>query len=232
MLDILYPPVCPICGEVLEKSRKTDLCIECTNQIKSVGINFCMKCGKELDKAQEEYCYDCGRIEHIYDQAAAAFVYSEGIKESIYRFKYRGKREYAVWYGKKMAELLENRIRIWKPDVIIPVPIHKSRLKQRGYNQAELIAEQLGRYTGIPVDSEILIRSKSTAPMKELDGVKRLKNIENAFNIDESIVRYNKVLIIDDIYTTGATVDACAAVLKRHGVSKVYCACLCIGAGV
>lgn len=134
--------------------------------------------------------------------------------------------------AKKMAELLGDRIKIWNPDVIIPVPIHKSRLKARGYNQAELIADSLGKYMGIPVDRRLLVRDKKTVPMKELEGVQRLKNIENAFNICESIVEYNTVLVVDDIYTTGATVDACAAVLRSHGVSKVYCACLCIGAGV
>lgn len=229
---MLYPPVCPICGEVVNRDRKAGLCVNCVEKVKNVGSSFCMKCGKELEGLHGEYCYDCGRINHIYDQAAAAFVYSQGIKESIYRFKYKGKREYAEWYGKKMAELLGDRIKIWNPDVIIPVPIHKSRLKARGYNQAELIADSLGKYTGIPVNRRLLVRDKKTVPMKELEGVQRLKNIENAFNICESIVEYNTVLVVDDIYTTGATVDACAAVLRSHGVSKVYCACLCIGAGV
>lgn len=229
---MLYPPVCPICGEVVNKDRKAGLCVHCVAKVKNVGSSFCMKCGKELEGLHGEYCYDCGRVNHVYDQAAAAFVYSQGIKESIYRFKYKGKREYAEWYGKKMAELLGNRIKIWNPDVIIPVPIHRSRLKARGYNQAELIADSLGKYTAIPVDRHLLVRDKKTVPMKELEGVQRLKNIENAFNICESIVKYNTVLVVDDIYTTGATVDACAAVLRSHGVSKVYCACLCIGTGV
>ena len=117
------------------------------------------------------------------------------------------------------------------PDVIIPVPIHISRLKMRGYNQAGLIAEALGRIIGIPIDEEALVRVIKTAPMKELSNRERVKNLQNAFQADEKVVRYKKVLIVDDIYTTGATFDACAAVLKQAGVREVYGISLCVGDG-
>ena len=98
-------------------------------------------------------------------------------------------------------------------------------------NQAELIAEALGKATGIPVDTQSLERTVKTVPMKELDNVQRRKNLENAFNVARNIVKYKKVLIVDDIYTTGATLDACATILKSAGVAKVYGLSLCIGNG-
>ena len=108
---------------------------------------------------------------------------------------------------------------MWSPDVIIPVPIHISKYKERGFNQAGLIAQALGRAMQIPVDEEYLVRIVKTQPMKELSNRERIKNLQNAFQVREKVVRYRKVLIVDDIYTTGATFDACAAVLKDAGVS-------------
>ena len=119
----------------------------------------------------------------------------------------------------------------WNPDVLVPVPIHASKLRVRGFNQAELIAEELGKATGIPVDTQSLERTVKTVPMKELDNVQRRKNLENAFKVAQNIVKYKKVLIVDDIYTTGATLDACATILKSAGVAEVYGLSLCIGNG-
>ena len=150
---------------------------------------------------------------------------------SIYRFKYYNKQEYAGIYAKQMADRCGRMIRMWSPDVIIPVPIHISKYKERGFNQAGLIAQALGRAMQIPVDEEYLVRIVKTQPMKELSNRERIKNLQNAFQVRGKVVRYRKVLIVDDIYTTGATFDACAAVLKDAGVSQVYGISLCVGDG-
>ena len=137
--------------------------------------------------------------------------------------------------SRNMQEYMRSRcgrmIRMWSPDVIIPVPIHISKYKERGFNQAGLIAQALGRAMQIPVDEEYLVRIVKTQPMKELSNRERIKNLQNAFQVREKVVRYRKVLIVDDIYTTGATFDACAAVLKDAGVSQVYGISLCVGDG-
>ena len=111
------------------------------------------------------------------------------------------------------------------------MPIHKKKRRKRGFNQAELIAGELEQLMGIPMDCEALVRVVKTVPMKELDNAHRVKNLQNAFQVREKVVRYRKVLIVDDIYTTGATFDACAAVLKDAGVSQVYGISLCVGDG-
>lgn len=191
-----------------------------------------MKCGKELYEPEEEYCYDCKRIHHCYDQGAAAFVYSEGIKESIYRYKYKNRREYAGWYVKEIARACGGQIRIWAPQVIVPVPLHESKMKKRGYNQAELIAGELGKCLDIPVRTDLLRRVRKTTPMKALGTKERVKNLENAFIISGNSVKYNQIMLVDDIYTTGTTVDACAGVLKDKGAKKVYFVCLCVGRGI
>ncbi len=234
VIDIIYPPACPICGKALAVAGgvRRRVCAGCEKKLVYIGALRCLKCGKELDDAQKQYCYDCGRIEHTYTQGTAVFAYTEGIKQSIYRYKYKGRREYAVWYAEQIAKKCGAQIAIWRPDVIIPVPLHRNKLRKRGYNQAELLAVEIGKNTGIPVDADYLLRGKNTAPMKALSENERTKNLEKAFLIKKNGVKYNKVMLVDDIYTTGATVDACATELKAAGSEQVYCVSLCIGRGI
>lgn len=233
VMDLLYPPVCPVCGGVLGKMKQDSpaVCPECRKRLPYIGKVHCMKCGKELADEQEEYCGDCQRLKHCFDQSAAAFSYSEDIKQSVYRFKYQNKRTYADWYAQAVEQVCGGQIMRWAPQVIIPVPLHRSRQKKRGYNQAGLLADTLGKRMNIPVDTACLQRVERTRPMKQLGDEERIKNLENAFNITSNSVKYNKVLLVDDIYTTGATLDACARVLKEHGAGRVYAVCLCIGKG-
>lgn len=232
-VNAVLPPACPVCGKPAPfvGGIRADICEGCMQKVGYVNEPVCLKCGKPVKDEATEYCSDCGRREHVYDQACAVYEYSKDIKESIYRFKYYNRQEYARIYAKQMADRCGGMIRMWSPDVIIPVPIHISKLRQRGFNQAGLIARPLGKLMGIPVDEELLIRIVKTEPMKELSNQERIKNLQNAFQVTGKVVRYKKVLIVDDIYTTGATFDACASVLKDAGVSQVYGVSLCVGDG-
>ena len=232
-VNAVLPPACPMCGKPapFAGGSRGDICPDCMRKVSYVSEPVCLKCGKPVENDEVEYCSDCSRKEHVYDQACAVYEYSKCIKDSIYRFKYHNKREYAGIYAKQIADKCGSMIHAWAPDALIPVPIHSSRLKERGFNQAELIAGELEQLIGIPMDCEALVRVVKTVPMKELDNAHRVKNLQNAFQAGEKVVRYSKVLIVDDIYTTGATFDACAAVLKHAGVQEVYGVSLCIGDG-
>ena len=232
-MDIFYPKVCPICQEPLGRDRNGEcytVCVDCREGLVDITDMHCLKCGKEL-LTEGEYCHDCQTRNHIYTQGVAVFRYTQGMKQSIYRYKYKNKREYAAFYGKEMYRVSKDLLRLWNIDAIVPVPLHESKQRMRGYNQAELMARELSAYTGIPMVSNMLLRARKTTPMKELDDKQRVKNLKNAFIISQNIVNYRKVLLVDDIYTTGATMDACAKCLKAHGVSDVYFVCLCIGQG-
>lgn len=233
LVDAIFPPACPICAKPrpFKNGVRLDACERCMEKLEYISEPTCLKCGKALDDSNRELCYDCKSDSHSYNQAAAVYKYSDSIKKSIYNFKYHNKREYATFYAKEMKMNCGDIIAKWNPDVLIPVPIHASKLRIRGFNQAELIAEALGKATGIPVDTQSLERKVKTVPMKELDNVQRRKNLENAFKVAQNIVKYKKVLIVDDIYTTGATLDACATILKSAGVAEVYGLSLCIGNG-
>ncbi len=130
-----------------------------------------------------------------------------------------------------MAEQYEDLLRSWNPDALVPIPLHKTRKRKRGFNQAQLLAEKLGKRLEIPVEKRILERTKKTGPQKELNDVQRRANLKNAFQVRQNDVRLKRIVLVDDIYTTGSTIDAAAAVLLEHGAEKVYFLTICIGRG-
>lgn len=226
----LFPRTCPICGKVLEYGGDL-ICSKCRQKLPYIVGSRCMKCGKGVENAEIEYCYDCTRRKHIYDKGTGLFSYSDEIRKSIYNFKYNNKREYAKFYGAEIARCLGNEIRSWNADMIVPVPLHSSKLIKRGYNQAHILANEIGKNLGIPVKKDVLERTVNTKPQKELNDEDRKKNVERAFKIHKNIVKLKNIIIVDDIYTTGSTIDGCASVLKMNGADKVYYISLSIGTG-
>ena len=169
-----------------------------------------MQCGKQIRSMEKEYCYDCMHTHHYYEQGLSLWNHKAPVNQSIYQFKYHNQRRYGELYSQELVKNFQKEIRRWNPDVIIPVPLHRARRRKRGYNQAQILAENLGRMLCIPVDSKSLARRKKTSP---------------AFR------PVRKVLLVDDIYTTGNTLDAAAKALKGKGVEKVYFLTISIGQG-
>ena len=148
LTDIVYPPACPVCGGVLgfEKGRRRQICPDCDNRLEYIGEPRCMKCGKPLKKTDtQQFCYDCTVKRHFYERGVAVFAYTDGIKQSIYQFKYHDKREYAAFYGRQAARQCGALIRKWDIDLVLPVPMYAAKQRKRGYNQAELIARELSK---------------------------------------------------------------------------------------
>lgn len=235
VLQIFFPKTCPVCEEILEKHR--EICSKCEEKLQFVREPKCKKCGKPFEGTGEmqkirEYCGDCTKRMHFYEFGMAVFLYNDDIKESIYRFKYHNQRTYADFYGNAMAHRYGKTIKDLGIQALIPVPISRKKKTIRGYNQAELMARSLGRELNIPVDNEILERNRNTVPQKELNFEERRNNLKNAFKISRNGIEYNKILMVDDIYTTGSTIDACATALKNAGVREVYFISLSIGAGI
>lgn len=138
---------------------------------------------------------------------------------------------YGEIYGREMAEQFNDLIRMWEIDVLIPVPLHRKRQRKRGYNQAEIIARELGKRLGIPVDMSAIIRERETTPQKELGQKNRRKNLKKAFRLTGKRLIGKNILLIDDIYTTGSTIDAMAEVLMKTGCEKIYFLTISIGQG-
>ncbi len=226
-LSLLYPRRCPICDEIVTKKDGL-IHSECKRKIKPAGKVVCMKCGKPLSDQYEEYCRDCRNIKHFFDRGFSVFQY-RSVSGSIYRFKYAGRREYADYYGYATMKYLGKIIREINPDAIIPVPMYGPKKIVRGYNQAEVLAKAIGYRTRTEVRSDVIKRVKNTVPMKLLDGRRRRTNLKKAFNICRNDVKFKKIILVDDIYTTGSTVDALAEEFKKVGVEKVYFITLAIG---
>lgn len=225
---IFFPAVCPICGRVLGKETK--ICDDCKKEVAVIKEPRCIKCGKPLITDEKLYCKDCEKKKHYFDKGVSVFEYSDVFKESMYRFKYGNAREYADYYGNVAATKYAELLKEWNIEVIIPVPMYNKKEKKRGYNQATVFGRALSKYTGLKLDTCVLIRSKNTVPQKELNDEQRRENLRDAFKIDaERIKGVHSVLLVDDIYTTGSTIDACARLLKQAGVEKVYFLCISSG---
>lgn len=233
ILDLFYPARCPVCDGVLTAGNY-GICAKCTTRIEYIREPKCCRCGKPLE-AEEEFCGDCRGKKHSFCQGNALFFYDRAMQESVARFKYSGRREYGAVYAQELYRHYGKWIKQTGARMLVPVPVHRSRLRERGYNQAEIIARHLSVLTGVEMMPDLIVRVKETTAQKELSAAERLKNLEGAFRVGRARERLNHipecVIIIDDIYTTGSTMEACSRVLLDMGVSQIYFLCVCIGKG-
>lgn len=226
----MYPRRCILCDGVLD-TPNSGVCTLCESKLKYCKEPACKKCGKPLKNERQEYCTDCRKKKHSYDQGKSVWIYKGDMKNSIYRFKYGNRREYARFYAEESVRIYGRWIKSKGVEVIIPIPVHPKRKRKRGYNQAELYAKELGKLLELPVDGDSLVRVVNTTPQKELDDKERRNNLKKAFKIRKDSVKYRKVLVVDDVYTTGSTIDAAAELLRDAGADKIYFLSVTIGEG-
>ncbi len=225
VLDFVYPPRCPICDGI----STVGICDECKKELVYIGEDHCMVCGAPLTDAGEEYCASCKKHRHFFKAGRAVFSYQGRLRYSLFRLKYAGRREYGPVYGREMAENLGRWILRLRISRIVPIPLHPSRRRQRGYNQAALMARELGKILGLPVDEKLLYRRKKTVAQKKLTGGQRRANLIGAFEVRGEVHSGERILLVDDIYTTGSTVDSAAIALRREGKCQIYVVCAAIG---
>lgn len=178
-----------------------------------------------------EYCEDCLAHRHAFEYGAALLNYDETAGKIMAQIKYQNRREYLDFFGKALSSGHEKKIRRMGVDALVPVPIHRRRRRTRGFNQAEILADIMGGYLEIPVYPDILVRDKKTRPQKELSAQERLKNLSKAFRIQNLPENIRSVLLVDDIYTTGSTIETCARTLKAAGVEHIYFVVICMTGG-
>ena len=218
---MLFPRRCPVCGQIVLPEGAL-ICPGCMAKLHFIRQPSCKKCGTELIADRAEYCPDCLRRQRSFEYGIALIRYDAVAQKSMAAVKYKNRREYLDFYAEAAYRKYAARIARLSPDLIIPVPVHKSRMKKRGFNQAEEFGKRLSHYLEIPMNSSLLIRSKKTVPQKDLGPALRLKNLEQAFSCRKLPDRMKKVLLIDDIYTTGSTAEACSRALKKAGAEQVF----------
>lgn len=229
VLTLFYPHRCAGCDTVV--SEEGTLCSSCMKKIKTLREPTCLKCGKKVKSDEEVFCYDCARKHHEFERGFCVFEYKT-VKESLYRFKYAGRAEYAEFYAKEAVKQYGDVIAQIGADALIPVPLHKKRYRMRGYNQAEEFAKAIARRIKIPVYGSYIRRVKNTVPLKKLSGIQRQNNLKRAFLIRQNDVKLKTIIVVDDIYTTGATIDAVAKECKRAGVKRVFFITVAAGEGL
>lgn len=235
VLEVLYPRRCPVCGEIVMPKGRF-ICPSCLLRLSPVESPTCQKCGKEVWSEEIEYCADCVKHRRSFERGMALFNYTETASCSMAAIKYENKREYLDFYAEAAAgklKLYENR-EVWQFEAMVPVPVHPARKRRRGFNQAEELARRMGEYMDVPVRSDFLYRIRNTEPLKELSPDERLRNLQQAFQADERAIRASgvrRVLLVDDIYTTGSTAEACTRALLGAGIEKVSFFAVCIGQG-
>jgi len=170
--------------------------------------------------ARPTLCPDCRCAAPPIDGIRSAAYFDGVLREAIHRFKYRGVQVLARPLGRLMTE--QWTLHHIPGDVLIPVPLHPSRLAERGYNQAVLLAQELGAATGLPVEMDALARIRATVPQVALDAAARRENVRGAFRCSDDRLAGRRVVLIDDLCTTGATLDACSTALRAVGVGSVW----------
>lgn len=226
MQAILFPPVCPLCERVLSMSQEGEACDDCGAKLDYYRGASCMKCGRSLKDDTAEYCEGCLKRSFHFDRAVSAYVYEKEARELILKFKYHTRKDLGLFFAHMTLKKHERLLREFEAGAIVPIPIHRSRYKKRGYNQAEVYGRHLADELKVPC-LNLLSRTKETGAQKKLDTGGRLANIMNAFSIDKektaALVRggLKKVIITDDILTTGATVECASVLLKDCGIEEI-----------
>jgi ComF family protein len=238
LFAVLFPSDCRICGTPLVKISRLPVCQQCLDAIRPIAGGVCAICGERLfssyalaDSEGEPRCGLCRRIEPAFARAAAYGSYESGLRELIHLLKYGGVRPAANVLGRMLAEAIASL----EPDLpadtvaVIPVPLHRTKLRQRGFNQAELIARAALKIRPhgdrLRLCAGALERKRETASQIGLTSHQRRENLRGAFEVAQpEAVKAREVLVVDDVFTTGATVSECARVLRRAGATKVWVA--------
>jgi ComF family protein len=221
LLDLLYPRACCCCGGRTAAS----VCEPCFTQLRFLRPPWCIRCGVPLQTPGDapRYCGRCILQPPHFVRARAALIYEAQHDNPLARAIRRYKYDRDASLAPALARLLiDNLQQIPAPDLIVAVPLHRQRLQWRGFNQALLLAKRLGKHLRARVDLSLLQRTRATQPQVELGDDQRRANVRGAFRLsDPAAVRDRSILLMDDVMTTGATVDECSRVLLRAGAASV-----------
>jgi ComF family protein len=227
LIDLIYPPRCHICGYFFRNGDGNTglICRSCLDEFTKIGSPLCPVCGRPFGSISEEdhLCEECLRKRPYYDALGAPYLYEGRIMDGIHQLKYSGKTQLADSLGMLLASFAKNWLPRIDEGIIMPVPLHPKRLMQRKFNQSLLLARSINPHLGLNLDYLTLRRTRDTLPQTALKRDERRKNVRKAFELNGKPDLSNKtVLLIDDVATTGSTVNECARVLKKAGVKEVY----------
>ena len=217
-----------MCAKILSADNKY-ICPECFDKLKPVGEETCESCGSAL--GMSGICFNCEK-DFSFRSNIAFFEYNEPMREIIHNIKYNKKAYKMVVMASIMAECVNGKLDDYSDfDMVVPVPLHKHRLRKRGFNQADILAEKVSEITGVKIEPNICIRKVDTAPQSLIGSGSRRKNVEGIFDLKPNIgLNGKRVILVDDIFTSGSTLNSMSNMLKEVGAETVVCVTLCISA--
>jgi ComF family protein len=231
LVDWLYPPRCRACARRIAGADGEYFCLDCWVKIQIIGHPLCNICGRPFpdDCGEDHRCGICLARPPQFFQARSWACYprqeleDHPLRHAVQKFKYGRKVSLGKPLGRLMARGCREFLAAWQADLILPVPLHSRRLRWRGFNQSVLLARQVSRAYGIPMNPVLLRRVKETPPQTQLSEEERRRNVRGAFALARGrSVDGKNILLIDDVYTSGATVNECSRTLKKSGAKRVY----------
>lgn len=223
LLDVLLPPICHICHSFIPNAGKIHICKLCLEKLSPITSPICTICGIPfIGVGNNHFCGNCVANPPDFDNARGAFIYDGVLRDLIHSFKYNNLSHLRYPLANLMLINLNDFIQLEHPEIIIPVPLHSSRLRQRGFNQSVLLGQTISKELHLPILPDTLIRIRRTNPQVELSGIERKTNVKDAFAVKYAKrIEGKRILLIDDVMTTGSTMNECAKELKNAGASKV-----------
>lgn len=226
LLNLILPKRCLTCQSPFKKDIGDVICLECWKKVKFPTAPLCPICGRpffsevSLSRSPDYICGLCRKTRPHFERHIYIGFYEGILLEAIRLFKYKKKVSLAY----SLSYLLCKKIKdIPEIDIIIPVPLHAKRLRSREFNQSLLLSNLLGLHLGRPILKNVMVRRKDTSPQVTLDKNKRRRNVKNIFSVTNGdLIGGRRVLLVDDVFTTGSTADECAETLKKSGAYKVY----------
>lgn len=222
-LDLIYPSktICYSCGNIIKREEKYSLCPNCYNSLPFIPEHSCNKCGIPLRMIEDgPNCEECKNTFYFFHKAISVVKYEEVVKRLIYRFKYSNH----TYLSRTMGAMMANKLKAEgiKTDLIIPIPLYKNKEKERGFNQSVLLSKYISEKINIPVNTNNLIRVKNTKVMHSLSKKERVQNVKDAFKVvDKWVIKNKSILLVDDIFTTGATVNISSKLLIEAGAKLI-----------
>ncbi len=221
IVDLFFPPLCSGCGGYVKGNRF--FCLECESKIKPVLPPFCPLCGRPYHLGEMHLCGECLKDTPFFKAARSVFFYEGPVREAIISFKFKENIALRKFWVREILFFLGSFLQKIKPEVILPVPLHIKRLRQRGYNQSLLIAKDLAAKLGLRCEARVLRKVKATPPQVGLTAAERERNVRGSFAVKKKErIKGKCVLLIDDVFTTGSTVNECARVLMQAGAKAVF----------
>ena len=224
---VLFPAPCRICGAVLLNASRIPICLGCLASFEPILPPMCERCGKPFltpvaAESVQPRCRLCREDFYAFDFARSYGVYNDALHHAILLLKYEEVTGLGDWFAARLAEVVAREAEAFRADVVVPVPLHPDRQRERGYNQAELIAGPLARRLHLKQGAYLLMRTKPRPARLVLSRKEHWDSVRGAYATRKGLrVDKLRVLLVDDVMTTGATLDACARALKRAGASSV-----------